>query len=83
LYYGLNDEDTTAVNPQMRGTMEDFMRLMTGDDRLQTPLKHMTKAQQWELIPEDVRPLVLTCYNKVCGTCFKCQERLKAGIPLK
>ncbi len=83
LYYGLNDEDTTAVNPQMRGAMEAFIGLMTGDSRLKTPLSHMKKAEQWALIPDDVKPLVLTCFNKVCGTCFKCQERSKAGIPLK
>lgn len=83
LYYGLNDADTTAVNPEMRSTMENFMAMMTGESRLRTPLAHMTKAQQWELIPDDVKPLVLTCFNKVCGTCFKCKERINAGIPLK
>jgi 7-cyano-7-deazaguanine synthase in queuosine biosynthesis len=83
LYYGLNNEDTTAVNPQMRGRMETFMGVMTGDNRLQTPLSHLTKAQQWEIIPDDVKPLVLTCFSGVCGTCFKCKERIDAGIPLK
>ena len=83
LYYGLNDEDTTAVNLEMRGTMENFIKMMAGENLLKTPLSHMTKAQQWEIIPDNVKPLVLTCYNKVCGTCFKCEERLKAGIPLK
>jgi 7-cyano-7-deazaguanine synthase in queuosine biosynthesis len=83
LYYGLNNEDTTAVNPQMRGQMETFMGVMTGDNRLQTPLSHLTKAQQWEIIPDDVKPLVLTCFGGVCGTCFKCKERIDAGIPLK
>jgi 7-cyano-7-deazaguanine synthase in queuosine biosynthesis len=83
LYYGLNDKDTTAVNPQMRGTMENFMMMMTGDNRLKTPLSHMTKAEQWAIIPDDVKPLVLTCFSKVCGKCFKCQERIDSGIPLK
>lgn len=83
LYYGLNNEDTTAINSQMRGIMEDFIGIMTGDNRLKTPLMHMTKAQQWEIIPEDVKPLVITCYNRVCGLCFKCTERINAGIPLK
>jgi 7-cyano-7-deazaguanine synthase in queuosine biosynthesis len=83
LYYGLNDQDTTAVNPQMRNTLETFIKIMTGDDRFQTPLSHLTKAQQWEIIPDDVKPLVLTCFSGVCGTCFKCNERIDAGIPLK
>lgn len=83
LYYGLNNEDTSAVNPEMRARIVAMIELMAGEDRLRTPLMHMSKAEQWDLIPKDVQPLVLTCYNHVCGHCFKCQERLSAGIPLK
>jgi 7-cyano-7-deazaguanine synthase in queuosine biosynthesis len=83
LYYGLNDEDTSATNPEIRATLEKFIGMMAGEGKFKTPLSHMTKSQQWEMIPDDIKPLVLTCYNKVCGTCFKCQERIKAGIPLK
>lgn len=45
------------------------------------PLKAYTKIQQWNLIPDAVKPLVRTCLNNVthhtdanCGTCRKCQE---------
>jgi 7-cyano-7-deazaguanine synthase in queuosine biosynthesis len=83
MYYGLNNEDTSSKNPAMRQKIVDMIVLMSDEDRLRTPLMHMTKAEQWALIPDDVKPLVLTCYNNVCGGCFKCKERIDAGIPLK
>lgn len=39
------------------------------------PLDHLGKREQWELIPQDVRPLVSTCvFHRMCGTCKKCLE---------
>jgi 7-cyano-7-deazaguanine synthase in queuosine biosynthesis len=39
------------------------------------PLDHLSKREQWELIPQDVRPLVSTCmFHRMCGTCKKCLE---------
>jgi 7-cyano-7-deazaguanine synthase in queuosine biosynthesis len=39
------------------------------------PLDHLSKREQWELIPRDVRPLVSTCvFHRMCGTCKKCLE---------
>lgn len=83
MYYGVNSEDTSARDPAMRKRVADMILLMSGEDRLRTPLIHMSKAEQWALIPDDVKPLVLTCYKNVCGGCFKCQERIDAGIPLQ
>lgn len=83
MYYGVNNKDTSARDPEMRKRVADMILLMSGEDRLRTPLIHMSKAEQWALIPDDIQPLVLTCYNNVCGECFKCQERIKARIPLQ
>jgi hypothetical protein len=39
------------------------------------PLDHLSKRQQWELIPLEVRPLVSSCiFHRMCGTCKKCLE---------
>ena len=39
------------------------------------PLEHLSKLEQWRLIPDIVKPLVKTCiYHKNCGHCFKCVE---------
>lgn len=39
------------------------------------PLDHLSKREQWDLIPLEVRPLVSTCmFHRMCGTCKKCLE---------
>lgn len=39
------------------------------------PLDHLTKREQWEMIPAEVRPLVSSCvYHSMCGQCYKCKE---------
>lgn len=39
------------------------------------PLDHLSKREQWELIPDEVRPLVSSCiHHRMCGTCHKCLE---------
>ena len=41
------------------------------------PLDHLSKRQQWELIPPEVRHLVSSCmHHQMCGTCAKCLEWL-------
>lgn len=39
------------------------------------PLEHLSKIQQWKLIPDSIKPLIKTCiYHSNCGHCFKCVE---------
>jgi 7-cyano-7-deazaguanine synthase in queuosine biosynthesis len=39
------------------------------------PLDHLSKRQQWELIPPDVKPFLSSCvYHTLCGRCHKCME---------
>lgn len=41
------------------------------------PLDHLSKREQWALIPADARPLVSSCiYHSFCGMCHKCKEWL-------
>jgi 7-cyano-7-deazaguanine synthase in queuosine biosynthesis len=83
LYYGLNKDDTSATNQSMWDKFDEMIKVMSSVAKLRSPLKHKSKAELWDMIPADVQPLVLTCYNGVCGSCSKCQERIDAGIPLK
>lgn len=83
LYYGVNSSDRSATPGPHRDKIESMISLMTGSNKLSTPLMHLSKREHWELIPDDIKPLVLTCFSNVCGTCSKCLERLNAGIPLK
>lgn len=42
------------------------------------PLDHLTKRQQYDLIPQEVRPWVSSCiHHRFCGTCHKCLEWLQ------
>ena len=83
VWWGMNDKDVGD------GQSEEFSRAMAAwsaahpDVPLRGPLRHLTKSEQWALIPEAVRPLVHTCTQAVaCGACHKCKERIDAGIPL-
>ena len=39
------------------------------------PNGHLTKLEQWNMIPADVKPLVSSCFfTPKCGTCHKCKE---------
>jgi 7-cyano-7-deazaguanine synthase in queuosine biosynthesis len=50
---------------------------------LLSPLSHLSKAESWEVIPQELRPLVHSCIHVVpCGSCGKCQERVSSGIPV-
>lgn len=55
-----------------------FARLGYSPIKLHGPLAKKTKRQQWDMIPENIQQLVVTCYqmvdNKPCGTCMKCEE---------
>lgn len=41
------------------------------------PLDHLSKREQWELIPPELKPLLSSClHHRMCGTCHKCLEWL-------
>lgn len=84
VWFGANSTDWPQ--PHRRERWERMLaafNLAHPDCNLQTPLRHLTKLQQWELIPASVRPLVHTCNRQtVCGKCGKCLERLREGVPL-
>ena len=60
-----------------------YCHSMTQDtkQRLVPPLSHMTKKQLWDMIDDEVKPLVQSCNHphnydgkSPCGTCVKCSE---------
>lgn len=84
VWFGANSEDW----PEPR-RMAHMCRMMDGFNiahpgtPFRIPLWHLSKAEQWALIPEHIRPLVHSCSQPVaCGTCKKCLERIDAGIPV-
>jgi 7-cyano-7-deazaguanine synthase in queuosine biosynthesis len=69
--------DTWAVAQKY---CEEQGRLFGFESRLSAPLEHLSKKEQWSLIPRDIKPLVRTCpANTItpCGVCSKCKEKEK------
>ena len=63
-----------------------YCHSMTQDtgQRLLPPISHMTKKQLWDMIDDEVKPLVQSCNHpqiydgkSPCGTCDKCMELLE------
>ena len=60
--------------------IEIILRSVGSDAKVCSPLYRMKKAQQWDMLPREVKQLVTSC-NKIksdgdvpCGECEKCQE---------
>ena len=87
IYYGYNggiidrgdgqgDKHTDWVDKHFRH-IEDVCAMLGIHTKMSAPLGHMSKLEQWELIPEHIERLVHTCVHpseKACGKCVKCNE---------
>lgn len=46
------------------------------DVKINHPLDYLTKQQQYDLIPNKIKPYVMSCiYENNCGRCHKCEEK--------
>jgi len=79
VWYGLHQGE--PHEPRTRGEYERLKTMWAAwhpQVSLVSPFIHLTKDWQWDLIPDEVRPLVRNCLTlNDCGTCRKCLE-LKA-----
>lgn len=72
-------EPSEAIAPTVIRTMSAW-DVISPDVPFVHPLDFMTKRQQWDLIPDDVKPLVVSCLRhqsqKVAAdpACAKCKE---------
>lgn len=75
VWYGLHrDEPPDRVKEAFRMVNENW-KLTHPFNPLVYPLKHLSKQEQWNLLPEDIKPLINNCiYNTNCGNCRKCLE---------
>lgn len=87
IWYGCNsgirwegDEVGNIVGADVRNfqAVDAFARFHYSPVKLVGPLTRKTKRQQWSMIPDSIKPLVVTCWQMVdnvpCGTCVKCEE---------
>lgn len=77
VWYGLNNKEPSPA-PIVQDSFDKCVRMWKiacPDVSLKFPLRHLSKEQQWNMIPKRVQPLISNClYNNFCGVCRKCVE---------
>jgi 7-cyano-7-deazaguanine synthase in queuosine biosynthesis len=83
VWHGRSQDENRKMSSQKIDTYarhEEAWRILNPKIKLFKPLEFLSKKQQWNLIPDEVKPLVNSCiYNNECGTCHKCKE-FKLGV---
>ena len=83
VWWGMNKDDVNALQQDSYDRVTAAWPLAHPTVPLTAPLRHLSKLEQWNMIPDEIKPHVHTCIlHYVCGECRKCQERIEAGIPL-
>lgn len=73
---GLGDKHTDWVDEHFR-SIESVLAKLNIPTKMSAPLGHLSKADQWNSLPEHIQKLVHTCvhpYKRHCGDCTKCRE---------
>lgn len=76
----VNDPDPVAMYGKALSLIGQASAMVGGSTKAYMPLWRLTKKQQWDMIPEDIRPHIVTCENQHkfgeprCGECSKCVE---------
>lgn len=67
----LNNPDSKALYLKI---VKSF-KILQPNISFKFPLDHLTKQQQWDMIPDSIKPLVSSCLtHNACGFCKKCVE---------
>lgn len=83
VWWGRNRDDIKPSMAAEHDRIEDSWKVAHPDVSLLWPVSHLSKAECWELIPQQLRPLVHSCIHvEPCGECGKCHERIRNGIPV-
>jgi len=75
-----DDPDPVALYGKSLALIESASTMVGGSARAYMPLWRLTKREQWYMIPEDIRPHIVTCEHQQefgqapCGKCSKCVE---------
>jgi len=77
VWYGLNNKEPSSI-PVVQDSFDRCIKMWKvafPEIPLKFPLRHLSKEQQWKMIPKHVQPILTNClYNNFCGTCRKCLE---------
>ena len=75
-----DDPDPVALYGKSLSLIEQASAMVGGGATAYMPLWRLTKKQQWDMIPEEIHPHIVTCeYQEKfgqsrCGKCSKCVE---------
>ena len=74
LCFGANKEEFQDLMPELYRIYEGW-DILHPKVKFNHPLVHLSKQEQWNLIPDKVKPMVRTCIMiSNCGRCRKCLE---------
>lgn len=87
----VKDQDITEVwcgrhstdleKPELRSFIDKMMSIWDythPNVPFNHPLDHLTKLEQWNLIPNEIKQYVSSCSTGLrCGNCYKCKEFLE------
>lgn len=83
VWVGTNSGDVGLHNQDYHNKFLDVFPQLLESAKISAPLFHLSKRQQWDMIPTHVRPYVHSCFQQhPCGVCRKCLERTSSGIPV-
>lgn len=78
VWYGAHCDEISPVALGPAGVTL-LLRSVNCDTDVKCPMFHMSKVDQWNTLPQEVKKLLVTCNNpgkdgKPCGICEKCIE---------
>ena len=75
VWYGLNNQEPSDVAKKDFDKCLEIWKTANSNITLKFPFRHLSKQQQWKMIPKHVQPLITSClFGKFCGICHKCIE---------
>lgn len=81
IYIGKNSSDGNADTWEVaQNYCKQQGKLFGFESEMSAPLEHLSKKEQWLMIPKELRPHIRTCTSKnskACGKCSKCKEKEK------
>ena len=76
IWIGRNVEDKTQEVLELVDTLQAGLNMFAPGVVINHPLDYLTKQEQWDIIPKQLKPLVVSCvYKNECNRCFKCKEK--------
>jgi hypothetical protein len=82
VWCGRNSAEPSQNIKPFIDSMMDLWNIMHPNVLFKHPLDHLSKKEQWDLIPLEIKSYISSCCTaNNCGKCFKCRELVENNIP--